>query len=527
MVKNSVLTPVLAGVLGLSIVGSGVAYYFTNQDSDGEKDEGGKAKISQVADNINNTLDNAEKAIKGELDFAYTANATLSFGEGFTEVAGMSVQPVTLTTNTKQKGSNTAADFSIAYDGKNLMSANSVYSRDNNSAYIQIPELSDGYLLVNKDSLSSELSAQGLDLDSALSDTEIDFDTDALEKDLEEYEKLIKDTLPAAKDGDKVTGDIDGNKYSYTTKTYDISGNDFVKVAKAVLEKAQNDQTMKDVFNQAGISDEMGMSYDEIVSQYLAALDDYLAASDADFAETITFDAYYDCDDFTGFSVSDKDEGVFMSLYTILDDDIVAIDMNMDLGEDEGKATFKGSAKTVDDVTNGSFAFNLTADGESAEAEISLKDLKEVDDTFSGTIRFDVNVTETDSAVSGWCEIASKSTADKMDLSFEFGMNGKSFMTLALTGNDTEASDITVPSGDKIYDVTDETQLDAYLSSCDTDGFTANIQAALGEELYNMLMSGSSVIEDDYDYGIDYDDDDYDFDDDYDDIDWDDLELNA
>ena len=33
MVKNKVLTPVLAGVLGLSIVGSGLGYYFVNKDS--------------------------------------------------------------------------------------------------------------------------------------------------------------------------------------------------------------------------------------------------------------------------------------------------------------------------------------------------------------------------------------------------------------------------------------------------------------------------------------------------------------
>ena len=32
MVKNKVLTPVLAGVLGLSIVGSGLGYYFENKE---------------------------------------------------------------------------------------------------------------------------------------------------------------------------------------------------------------------------------------------------------------------------------------------------------------------------------------------------------------------------------------------------------------------------------------------------------------------------------------------------------------
>ena len=98
MVKNKVLTPVLAGVLGLSIVGSGLGYYFVNKDSNDGKTEGGKAKITQVADNINNTLGTAEKAIKGELDFAYNATATVSFGEGFTEKAGVSLQPISVTT---------------------------------------------------------------------------------------------------------------------------------------------------------------------------------------------------------------------------------------------------------------------------------------------------------------------------------------------------------------------------------------------------------------------------------------------
>ena len=105
MVKNKVLTPVLAGVLGLSIVGSGLGYYFVNKDSDDGKTEGGKAKLTQVADNVNNTLSTAEKAIKGELDFAYNATATVSFGEGFTEEAGVSLQPISVTTVTKQKGS--------------------------------------------------------------------------------------------------------------------------------------------------------------------------------------------------------------------------------------------------------------------------------------------------------------------------------------------------------------------------------------------------------------------------------------
>ena len=543
MVKNKVLTPVLAGVLGLSIVGSGLGYYFVNKDSNDGKTEGGKAKLTQVADNINNTLGTAEKAIKGELDFAYNATATVSFGEGFTEQAGVSLQPISVTTVTKQKGSNTAADVSLTYGGNNLVSANAVYSRDNKSAYVQIPELSDAYLMVNVDSLKdkvgSELSSQGIDLDSLFDSAEgadVDFDTDALEKDLEEYKKVMEDSFPKPVDGEKKTGDIDGNEYSYTTKEYTISGNDVKAAFKAVLDKAKDDATLKDMFSKAGVAEELGMSYDEIISQYADSMDSLFESDNLD--ETATFNAYYSGDDFAGFSLEK--------------DDVVAVDFSLNMGS-EGSASFKGSANTVDGVTNGKFTMKMetaadsdidadmtSADGglsleptmavspsinfDTMEAEVTLKDLKEEGDAFSGTIRFDVNGTSDSQAVSGWVELASASTADKLDLSVEFGMNGKQFVTMSVTGNKTEASDITVPSGDKIYDMTNDDQMNTYLAGCDSDGFVANVKKVLGDEVYNMLVNAEGDLESDYDDYGDYDDyDDYDLSD----IDLSDYDLSA
>ena len=556
MVKNKVLTPVLAGVLGLSIVGSGLGYYFVNKDSNDGKTEGGKAKLTQVADNINNTLGTAEKAIKGELDFAYNATATVSFGEGFTEQAGVSLQPISVTTVTKQKGSNTAADVSLTYGGNNLVSANAVYSRDNKSAYVQIPELSDAYLMVNVDSLKdkvgSELSSQGIDLDSLFDSAEgadVDFDTDALEKDLEEYKKVMEDfSFPKPVDGEKKTGDIDGNEYSYTTKEYTISGNDVKAALKAVLDKAKDDATLKDMFSKAGVADKLGMSYDDIISQYADSMDSLFESDNLD--ETATFNAYYSGDDLAGFSLEKDGEGA--TLYTILKDDVVAVDFSLDMGS-EGSASFKGSANTVDGVTNGKFTMKMetaadsdidadmtSADGglsleptmavspsinfDTMEAEVTLKDLKEEGDAFSGTIRFDVNGTSDSQAVSGWVELASASTADKLDLSVEFGMNGKQFVTMAVTGNKTEASDITVPSGDKIYDMTNDDQMNTYLAGCDSDGFVANVKKVLGDEVYNMLVNAEGDLESDYDDYGDYDDyDDYDISD----IDLSDYDLSA
>ena len=508
-----------------------------------------------MADNINNTLGTAEKAIKGELDFAYDATATVSFGEGFTEKAGVSLQPISVTTVTKQKGSNTAADVSLTYGGNNLVSANAVYSRDNKSAYVQIPELSDAYLMVNvdslKDKIGSELSSQGIDFDSLFDSAEgadVDVAADALEKDLEDYKKVMEDSFPKPVDGEKKTGDIDGNEYSYTTKEYTISGNDVKAAFKAVLDKAKDDATLKDMFSKSGVAEELGMSYDDIISQYADSMDSLFASDNLD--ETATFNAYYSGDDFAGFSFEKDGEGA--TLYTILKDDVVAVDFSLNMS-DEGSASFKGSANTVDGVTNGKFTMKMetaadsdidadmtSADGglsleptmavspsinfDTMEAEVTLKDLKEEGDAFSGTIRFDVNGTSDSQAVSGWVELASASTADKLDLSVEFGMNGKQFVTMSVTGNKTEASDITVPSGDKIYDMTNDDQMNTYLAGCDSDGFVANVKKVLGDEVYNMLVNAEGDLESDYDDYGDYDDyDDYDLSD----IDMSDYDLSA
>ena len=135
-----------------------------------------------------------------------------------------------------------------------------------------------------------------------------------------------------------------------------------------------------------------------------------------------------------------KKDGEGATLYTILKDDVVAVDFSLNMGS-EGSASFKGSANTVDGVTNGKFTMKMEtaadsdidadktfADGglsleptmavspsinfDTMEAEVTLKDLKEEGDAFSGTIRFDVNGTSDSQAVSGWVELASASTAD-------------------------------------------------------------------------------------------------------------------
>ena len=501
MVKKSVLTPVLAGVLGVAVVGSGIGYVVLNKNND--KDKNKDNSISKVAEDINSTIDTAKKAVNGELDFAYDSNVKITFGDALTSSLGQEIKPIQLSTKTKQKGKNTAADFVFSYDDKNLISLNSVYSRDNDSAYAKVPELSDSYVVIKKDDiksmLESELSAAGISssaIDSFSADAaNVDFDTDAFEKSLKEYQDTFKGALPEAKDGDKLSGDIDGNSYEYTTKTYSLTGADACKAIKAVAEKAKTDETLKKYYDESvkkaasasSSSTDSVPSYDELIDQIISSVDSQTSNS----SETIDFDLYYDSNDkFTGFNVDE--DGVVFKLVTINNSDVLGIDMNFDAGS--GTAiTINGAAKTSDNVTNGSYKIAVKSGSTSnIEGTLSLKDIKNSDGAFSGTIRSDINFKDDTEAFSGWVELTSNSTSDKTDLSVDIGANDSSYLKVEITGNKTEASDITVPSGDSIYNLSDENERNSYMQTINTEKFMTNLKDALGEDLYNKLFAGNT-----------------------------------
>lgn len=548
MVKNNILTPVLAGVLGLSIVGSGVGYYFVNKDADSAEAKNGKsAKISQVADNINETLDTAEKAIKGELDYAYDATVKVTMGAGFTELTGgTSYQPVTVSTSTKQKGKNTGADISFSYGDSTIATLNTVYSRDDETVYAKVPELSDSYLKMTKESLSEMLESEvGMDLNAVGETTpDIEFDYEAFEKSLKDYEEVAKANLPEGTDDGTYSGSIEDIEYSYTKTKYVITATDAQNVINAVLDKAKTDENLKKLYDSSVESIYGDMTSTDIDSEYsytpptyeetIDSLKEELSIDAEDENESVTFTSYKDKDgNFMGFNLVPNDDEGSMNYVVVSTDDAEGIDMKFD-GGDGTEMTMYGAVKSdEEDVLNGSYKMEVKEDGQNtAEIDFEVKDVKAVDDTFTGTIRMDMNFNDSSEAVSGWAEITSNSAGDNIDLDFEIGLNGKSFMKFEIDGAKTEASDVTVPTG-TIYDAADETQLDEYLGTCDIEGFEANLKNALGEELYNEIMGAaeSGLTEDDYYYDDDYYlDDDYSFDDDmylqFDDEDYDDYSFD-
>lgn len=532
MVKTNILTPVLAGVLGLSIVGSGLGYYFVNKNADESNSNKNNTKLSTVADNINNTLDNAEKAMKGELDFAYDGSVKVTFGDGFTELSGQSISPVSMNISTKQKGKNMGMDYSIAYNDNNLISMNAVLAREENAAYIQVPELSDAYLKVDSTEAETYLKDEmGIDFGSFdTSDVDMNIDYEGLEKSLEEYEQVIKDNLPEGTEGEKVKGDIDGVKYELTTKSYTITGEDINKATIAVLEKAKTDTNFKSIYDQAMAETygSMTTTYDSEYSYtpptYEETIDELITEMKGSIVDSSSVDVvlYYNDGEFAGFNmIPDDDEGE-LNVILLSDDDAEAVDINFDSG-DGAKMTMYGAIKESDDVLNGSYDISVNDDdGTNVQVIFEVKDLQESDDSFKGTIRTDVNFVTTEESFSGWFEVTSNSTNDNTDLSMEVGANGKSVVTVDIEVKKTEASDVAIPSG-KTYNALNDAEMEEYLAALDLEGFESKIKNALGDELYAELFE-SSYDDYDSDYDYDWDDEDYDWDDE--DYDWDDEDYN-
>ena len=526
MVKKNVLTPVLAGVLGVAVVGSGVGYFVLNKNADkNEKTKSNSSvvvspKLSVMADNITNRLDRAAGIAKDEVDYAYEGSFNISFGPALTKEMPTAPKDFGMTVSSKQKDGNESGDIVLTYGGEKVVTVNQIYSRENSEdMYVRVPELSEAYIKVNKAEAEDYLKESvGMDLSQYAQTAEnFDFDTEAFEADLKEYEKVFKDNFPEAKEEGKKSGDIDGISYEYTSKSYDLTAADGQKVATAILEKAKGDENFKKLYDQSmeaanqqmaqyGESSSSAPSYEEAIDKMLEEV-----KGEIDGEKTVVLETYEKGEgEFAGFTIKPADDKGELKLITVSNDDAEGLDMSFDSG-DGSTITAYGALKSENDVVNGSYTVSAVEDGkETIKVVYTMSDMKNVGDNFAGTIRLDISSSEDGEPESGWMEIKSDSTADDVNVTFEFGLAGENAFTMTMTSKKTEASDVDKISSDaKVYNALNEEEMNEYLSTCDTEGLMTKLKDALGDEMYNDLMgsSSSSYSSSQYD-----DDDDFDWD---------------
>ena len=548
MLKKSILTPVLSGVLAVSVVGSG-AYYFVNQrsaekgDSSSESQEADIKKavdktankvtdtVSEVKDSVSDQVDTIEKAMAGELDFSYNASLTFTPGEALTEQAD--IKSIALTASAKQKGDASQLTLAGLYDGKTLASANVIADRASGNLYAQVPELSSAYVSASGEQLKSVIQQsieaplkaytekaaeaaqqQGADIDvnaaqmpdfNGLIDALGAIDQDALAEDIEGYIQAAADNFPEGKDKDATKGTVDGVSYELTTKSYTVTVDDAKNIAKAVLERAKDDNIVKDFLDNEAVSQFIdGASSAEYVEGIEGLLNEIEKAepeSDTD-GKMLEFDVMFDADGAVAGVNMEIDGGSFYEVVTTVDNALV-VDVKFDSGDGDSVMTMAGAIKNDNDTLNGSVKIDATTMSYDYEQDkdipksttmvYSLTDVKLSGDAVTGTIGVSVDADGHNVAMS----FTSNSTADKTDLLYTASMDSKKMFDIAFVLEQTDASDITIPTDAIAIDLETGAGSDTYAATFDLDGFQANLKSTLGDELYNKMFGAKDYVVDD------------------------------
>ena len=518
MIKNKVLTPVLAGVLGVSVVGSGVGYYLVNKDSDKavkpeQTMDTMKMSLTQVEQTMTDNVTDVEKAVKGELDYAYDSSLKITFGEGITTFgknagAKQSVKPVQIDTKVKQKGQNSQADITAKYNDATLISLETIYARDKNAAYFRIPELSSAYITATEADLKKTFEDYAKKMQSrtgagsAQKDLNISKDLDLknfgiktpelksidsakLEKSLKEYYELFKSKLPAKKDNGTVSGDINGNAYNYKVVTYTITGKQMQDALNAVLDKMAGDADLKKLFDdQMAASKAAARSKIKSYADFIAQLKKETAINSENANKTAAIDVYYDGEEIVGGAVKYDNKSIAKAVL-INKDTVNAIDIAVT--DNNGKELFKanGASKLTDGTISGTYTISANAANKTAlNGTITLDKVVLKDDYFNGTVAISFNAPgKTGGAQSFGAKITGNCTKDKKDIKFTIDTNGKNLMTVDFKQNKTEATDVALPT-EKVFTTS---QLDQYKATCDIEGFKENINNALGTNVFSLF----------------------------------------
>ncbi len=532
MEKKSILTPVLCVILSVVLLGSGAIALFKGGVFSNDKDKLAKNnnndQISIEFEGINNALtyvsnnfSKLEKIAKGEIDTGVSA----AIGVELTEAAGAGdIGRFDFTVDAKSKGGNQAADYAIKYDGQAIATMNTVFSDD--TVYVRIPELNDAYIKgsLNFDELmSSELYDEDVTAAARLAEKTQEIVTDELIEDVFDLlVESVENNIPEGKNAENLTGDIEGIEYDYTQKTYTITYDNFKGAALEFLNGIKTNKDLEEVYNlyinELGAAAEMTQedadnpSYREMVETLIEEIE----ASEDDSDDTIDVNIAYNSDnDPCGINIDIYGEAIAIAVVNEKD----KCGFEFEIYEDNEKACEFAAALTGSDgAYEGKFIFGVFDSGIYKTASMDLSTDIEVVDEETGAFKGNITVSLDADGEKVFFSIDSDSTADKTVFSFSVGADDEVYVTADLSIVETNASDITLPTG-TVYDFENEADLESYQNSCDFEGFEQNAKSILGEDLYYEITGSDGYDEfnyDDYDnygnYNDYYDLDNYEYD---------------
>ena len=464
----------------------------------GEKNKNEAESLSvkeMLADVFDTTFNSSSFSgvFSGEADTASKTNATIEFGKGVTDALGAEVKPLSLTSETKLKGTKAGTDISITYDGNNLASLNGVYDNEAKKVYIKVPELSDAYLSVSSDDfkdLKGQLlpaeatdlkSVTGISALSALSSIKnlSNIKVDKYEKILDDYVKVITDKLPDESEKDDFNGKVSEVEYSYKQRTYTLTSDNIKNIIESVFEKLKSDEDVKklavDILGSA-----LGLTEDDYASKIDEAKNALI--EDVSQIEKAEISLIYDDDDVVGIKLNDA------TMVCVDDNDAYAIGVEGEGVSYSFTAVKDGKKLDIDCESNITAADEDTQD---VSFVLNIEDF-EITDKENGLANGDVKFKAKFGDDTAKLDVVYKAEESKQNSEINISANDTQYAKITLLSEITNASDVSIPSG-TIYTMD---EIEKYQSSMKLDKFMANIQKALGDDLTAALSSLSEGIAD-------------------------------
>lgn len=514
---RQILKKAVVTAMGASLVISGSSTVFAASSYKETEKTALANVVSKLPEAWNSYLENYQKACEGTkgtftLTVEDTGRALAGALMGGTDVSWL--QSITFDSDITIKDGVEAIVGGLLLNDTKLCDLNFYMDLANMVEYIQIPELSDGYISApiegtvttsegvaenSQEIMSTYMNALS-DLSSALPDS------DTLGTLLDRYGNIIIDNIEEGSSVEESVS-VDGISEDCTAYEGTVSEKAVTAMAEGILTAAKDDAEIKGLFEQwAGTSDgeDQYQQFEDAVADAL----DSIGSADGEVSEDPVFSSkvWVNADNkIVGreFAVIDGAETTPVFTWKAPSDGDTSA-LLLEITAEDSSLTLTGSGTTSDGLLNGDYIFAI--DGTEA-ADINVENLEtkpEKAGYYNGTLNVTFPVAEADAAnTDGESEAASNPLAgfgivinlksdastDSSSIGLTVTTSGAPIATLTISGGYGDGVDIPdLTALDKTYDGSDDAAMTEYVANINWDTFLANIKAAgVPDELATQL----------------------------------------
>lgn len=514
---RQILKKAVVTAMGASLVVSGSSTVFAASSYKETEKTALANVVSELPGAWDDYLENYQKSCEGTkgtftLTVEDTGRALAGALMGGTDVSWL--QNITFDSDITIKDGVEAIVGGLLLNDTKLCDLNFYMDLANMVEYIQIPELSDGYISApiegtvttsegvaenSQEIMSTYMNALS-DLSSALPDSE------TLGTLLDRYGNIIIDHIEEGSSVEESVS-VDGISEDCTAYEGTVSEKAVTAMAEGILTAAKDDAEIKGLFEQwAGASngEDQYQQFEDAVADAL----DSIGSADGEVSEDPVFSSkvWVNADNkIVGreFAVIDGAETTPVFTWKAPSDGDTSA-LLLEITAEDSSLTLTGSGTTSDGLLNGDYIFAI--DGTEA-ADINVENLEtkpEKAGYYNGTLNVTFPVAEADAAnTDGESEAASNPLAgfglvinlksdastDSSSIGLTVTTSGAPIATLTISGGYGDGVDIPdLTSLDKTYDGSDDAAMTEYVANINWDTFLANIKAAgVPDELATQL----------------------------------------